>query len=489
MQFIRDNLFYVVLVSAALLIAGVVVAIGASAGGDADEQLAKRDKADATLNGFHRDLPTKGAVKAEQDRVAKVNVQAKRVEETTLKWNRGEYPMFETQDFKVADKPFPAFRVDPPRDDKTTQEMLAKWKKDSTDWQKDSYSEHTGAYISLMTKLVLEELRSTTPPTPSAIAREREARLFRLKNERGDKERGEVRTRLAGAARTARETTPVKSGDDVKAVHMIVSRAESPEARADADARNQLAVAQSEQGYVYADLRAFNPVFVERQSIMLPGDRAKLWGAWVHYRVSRDIAFAIRDTIVDVLKDATKATVPQSPIKRLQEVMVNPLPYTGGTVSFADARGGSGAGGPAAQARTSGASSLTGRVSNSQYDVIRYQFTVVMADKYVGQLIERLYRQNDHFVLSFRMEPVDTGGAVRGAGAGAGAGEAADESLCNYGVDPVMRVTFDCELLMRTGWCRDLMPEDVLATLKSASGVLRPQDLKRLSQASSGRGY
>ena len=496
MQFIRENIFYVVLVAATLLGITVFGVVGAGVGDDADTQLAKRIEVDRTLGSFQRGLPTKGAVVAQKARVAKVEVQAKLVEEATLSWSRGDSPMFETQDFKVDGKSFPAFRADPPLGGDMTQNKWDKWKKDSKEWQADSYSEHTGAAVSLMTKLVLENLRSTTPPTASAIGRERDARLFRLKNDRAEKERLGLRQRQPGAAGTGRDTV-ANTGEEIKVVHQISSRAESPEAQAETDARNQLAVTQSEKGYIYADLRAFNPVYPERESNMLPGARARLWGAWVQYRVCRDITTAIRKTITEALKadgkDAAKATVPQSPIKRVVDVQVRPFPYTGGTVMFTEGKGGSPGmeGVMPAPDKEATAPSLTGRVSNAQYDVIRYQFTVVMADKYVGQLIQHLYRQNDHFVLSFRMDRIDVGGSTRVGGAaregqaGSG-GDSTEDSLCYYGVDPVMRVTFDCEVLMRTNWCRDVMPEEVLTNLKTVPGLLRPQDIERLSRAASG---
>ena len=488
MQFIRANMFYVVLVAAALVVNAGILVVGSGAGKDADVQLARRVELDGTLSGFERGPAiTRGAVTAQKARVAKVEEETKVVEKATLDWNRGDCPMFESQEYRDENKqPFPAFRPEPAAGS-MPPDKLAKWREANAELQASAHLDHTLACISLMRKLVLEDLRSTTPPTAAMIVRERDARLRQIKVERVERERMDLQ-KAAPAGRDAMG----KPDEERRVVHQDFVRMDSSEARAETDARNQLTLDQSEKGYIYADLRALRPPYVEAESLG-KGARARLWNAWVQYRVCRDITGAIRETITGALKgggkDPAKATVPQSPIKRLVDVQVSGFP--GGSASYSDARTGppspEGTGG-----RGAAAASITGRISNTQYDVVRYQFTVVMADTHVAQLIEQLYRRNDHFVLSVQMERVEAGGPARAPGAvrdaaAANTADTVDESLCYYGVEPVMRVTVDGEVLMRTSWCRDLMPIEVLESLKTAlPTALRPQDATRLSVAATG---
>ncbi|MCY2931942.1 MAG: hypothetical protein NTV86_21090 [Planctomycetota bacterium] len=308
MQFIRENMFYVVLVAAVVVGGAVILAVGAGVGGGADTALENRRALDRTLLGLERGQPiTQGTADAEKARVAAVEAQTKKVDAVTLTWSRGDCPVFEKKDAKDGQS-LPAFRPDPPLGGAMTKEKLVKWKKDNAEALHDAYMDHTGVCVAMMRSLILEDRRSTTPPTPGMISRERDGRLPRLKSERAEKERLET-NRLkqpgVGAAAAGR-------GDDRRIVHMPGTRLDSVEAQAEADARAQLAVTQSENGYIYADLWALHPVYTENE-ILLAGGRTKLWGAWVQYMICRDIVAAIRETIVEDLKaknpDPAKGTV------------------------------------------------------------------------------------------------------------------------------------------------------------------------------------
>ena len=125
--------------------------------------------------------------------------------------------------------------------------------------------------------------------------------------------------------------------------------------------------------------------------------------------------------------------------------------------------------------------SLGNRVCNKDFDVIRYNFQVVMPARYVPLLQRNLMERNFHTVLNTSMSAYPM-----------------KDSQYYFGSDPVMLVTINSQMLLMTAWERGLwevdksgkkvlkypplMPREVLSTLPKEA--LRDLDNERLSQTS-----
>jgi hypothetical protein len=182
-----------------------------------------------------------------------------------------------------------------------------------------------------------------------------------------------------------------------------------------------------------------------------------MWYAQLSLWLQRDIAEAIRKTNAEAFEGLPpkQHTVPHAAIKRLVEIRMIPQ-YVGG----------SGAGGPMGDddGTTAGrleASSLTGAVSNKDYDVLHYTMTVVLPFRYLGRFQWHLSKENYHTILDVQEV-------------------AAPEDRPNtyfYGSEPVVRVVMRGEWKLITEWERPLMPREVLNTLPR--GALRDEDVDR----------
>jgi hypothetical protein len=153
---------------------------------------------------------------------------------------------------------------------------------------------------------------------------------------------------------------------------------------------------------------------------------------------------------------------------------------------------------------------FTGRGSSKDYDVVHYNFTVVMPPQRILDLTKALYSLGFHTVLNVEFTalsappPVATATGARGGAAAT----ATDTSVVPlyYGPGPMARVTISGELLLPTALQRGvvapstagqsmsgqqtettwvvapLVPYEVLAELQSrASDALRPEDVKRIN--------
>ena len=138
-------------------------------------------------------------------------------------------------------------------------------------------------------------------------------------------------------------------------------------------------------------------------------------------------------------------------------------------------------------------SDLTRRACSKNYDVVRYQFTVVMPMRYLSDLKLNLLRRTNHTILNVNMNkaatlPVTDGRRTR----------ATADDLYYYGTDSVVEVTLGCELLLMTAWERGtydfeagkwsrqfppLMPKEVLSNLQElVPDAIRQEDEMRLKE-------
>jgi hypothetical protein len=181
----------------------------------------------------------------------------------------------------------------------------------------------------------------------------------------------------------------------------------------------------------------------------LPED---MWFAQVGLWVQEDVVKAVADLnqeAADQVADAD-ACVQDVPVKRL--VFVRVLGYEAtpkerereGRIWFPGADSGgvlSGAGGP----------SLTGRQCGDQFDVVRFVVSVVVDQRDLLQLIDRISRVNFYQCLSARYEAVDH--------------EAEMALGYFYGTNPVVRATLEFEGYMAREVYQPLMPPTVLELL------------------------
>jgi hypothetical protein len=199
-------------------------------------------------------------------------------------------------------------------------------------------------------------------------------------------------------------------------------------------------IKKAERGMVFIDEDALDRYFTTETKA--PSE--KLWESQVNLWVTQEILQAIVTTNDEVAAERkaagigpAEANVFSSPVKRLAKIIINEG-FAGAAAAAPGAFGGAGKGG-----------SLTGRTSTSDYGLVTYQFTVVMATHHVPRLLRNLMQQNYHTVVNVVMSEVPYG----------------ERNPYYYGTDAVMSVTIDGELLILTDWSRPLMPPAVAERL------------------------
>jgi hypothetical protein len=191
----------------------------------------------------------------------------------------------------------------------------------------------------------------------------------------------------------------------------------------------------------------------------------KLWKAQVSLWVMSDVIGAINDLNLSVTEDLApeEVRVSRSAVRALEYITVN------------EAYAVSSQGRPV--------DSVTQRGCNEQYDVVHYQFKVVMPLDYIPDLEKALMSRNYHTVLNATMERFTL----------------PPENTYELGHEPLMHVTFQGELLLLASWERGtlgkverngemvdgwvyppLMPYDILKNSLPVQAY-REMDKKRLA--------
>jgi len=460
MQFIRDNMFLVILAGVVVVVGGILLLVNATLAGSVDDAIAKR----ITLAGDLSRLGTgmlvnEQAVRQEEERIRAVQRVAKIVSDLTIDWNRANY---EVMRLRLGDgQEIAAFPIDP----NLYEQHTLVW-------------DFTKEYLRRLERLSAS-LRPTFRPTKeekqAAIAREqaridREALLLKGKEAQNDRF-DSTRPQLSVGVEPGRRD--------------IAGSSEARQRGIDA-----IRVAKAMEGAIYVDPGAMDPVFLEPQP---KAEEAKLWQAQLNLWITADILAAINKTNRQALArpDGTSVppVVPNSAVKRLVKIdidenylgvkdrtdtgqvkpsrPISPLGYpqpqpglSGKVAPPMGMLGSTGYGLPAA-----GRAALTGRTTTKAHDVINYSFTVVMPTRKVMALIRNLAQRGNNTVLSLKeVAPSPT------------------ESIdYYYGTDAVMEVTIWAEALFLPGWHRQLMPKEVLKRLPA--DALRPEDTKRISSA------
>jgi hypothetical protein len=177
----------------------------------------------------------------------------------------------------------------------------------------------------------------------------------------------------------------------------------------------------------------------------------RVWEAQLNLWITKDILAAIDATNDHSLRTAgSNRTVPNSAIKLLGGIDIEELyVMQAGDEGVADIR-----------------AELTKRTTSEEYEIVGYEFSVVMKTEYLPILMKNLMTRGDHTVTDVSIDHVTSGrGGMR-----------------YYGIDPVASVKVAGEVLFRSDWTRKIMPIETLRD--RLSSVLRPEDTKRLEQAS-----
>ena len=211
--------------------------------------------------------------------------------------------------------------------------------------------------------------------------------------------------------------------------------AEQWKGQADVKAVEYMKVRKAREGKVYIDESALHRYFAPNETT---APFYRLWESQVNLWVTQEVLQAIASTnqgLFDWRKEQgvgpAEENVLTSAVKRLEKLNI---------------------GEAFAPAQRAAAGNLGGRGTNDQYGVIRYQFSVIMPPCHVERLLRTLELQNYHTAVVTAMSEVPL----------------RDRGDYYYGVEPVMKVDIDAEMLLLLEWAKDKMPDDEKLKLTQA---------------------
>ncbi|HAU38086.1 MAG TPA: hypothetical protein DCX07_10275 [Phycisphaerales bacterium] len=486
MEFIRQNLFLVILLGATVAGAGILLALNAGVAGDIeDELIPQRNKVTSGIQGTRRKAVNQDVVAAKARQVAAVRAAAGEVDRKLADWNRRDYPVLMLK--TPAGQQVPAFPIDEKvyRAGLLRLEFPAVYRRElqtrmdalkpavlPTVEERDQLRKNEESLLQLRAKQEAERAAATAPaapvkPTPHAPA--------------------------WGAP--GMESEP---GFGPAAGMPGVIRDVSAEAARIADEKLQIKTARS--GTLYVSEAALDWYFPPR----VPSDPRddQLWQAQLNLWVTSDILAVVDETNQQVFRVSQReANVLNAAVKRLVSVDIDERYYTGGGESVRTAGtaapaaapvtvfgpsptggyGGETSYGPTAGTAADPPVGLTLRVCNPLRDILHYRFTVIMPTRHLPRLLDNLEKRNLHTVRYVSIQAIPTETRQSGVAAG-GAAAPIDPALYHYyGADPVLQVTVAGELQLLTAWERGtwdaqanawskdyppLMPKAVLDSLR-----------------------
>lgn len=544
MNFLRANIFLVILVAAVVVLGGGLLALSMMTASSVDKEVAARLSVSSQLERLAKDsLKVNDTVlNSARQKVEAVKASADKVVEENRDWNRRTYPIIELAFVDDNDAPqnIRAFPID--RESYRSYGLVYKFAQQYRRQLKD----------------MLAEINAIEPPTPAEVADEQEAFLSRLQLQaKAESERSRKKGLLDGQdtpAPAARQPRPAAAplgspfgGDPFGGAPAGMAAGQRAEGTVDTAALKREAdekglqsirLKRSNSGQVYVTEEALAPVLLGNE---VNASDTDLWNAQLGLWVTGDILSAIGETNRQVLGriEEKNRNVANAPVKRLKSLnlkgyfvttataspeegggggmppgggMMGGDPFGGGGMGGpggpggspfgGDPFGGAGMGGPfgggggvrrAATPRGNvggEGSSLTNRSCQKEYDVVHYEFTVVMPLRYLPLMQDNLLRRNKHTILNISMSEVGqaTSGNVRDA--------VVSDSALYYGTDPVVEITLEGEVLLMTSWERGtwdpktnawseefppIMPEEVLQSINAInSEALREEDRRRL---------
>lgn len=466
MDFVRKNMVLVIIGAVAVLATVALGVVGKLVGSDVQKLIDERSS-------LSQDLRRQGAgelvspekLQAKQSAVEQLRQQADEVAAETMDWNRRNYSVLR---LSAGEGEVPAFPID---------ENLYK--------QYSLRFKFMMAYNDTLNSLV-EPLRVTQPPDPQQIESRAVAwESYLQERRRQEREDGAEQPAGEGVSewerdgmdferyRTRRTTSVYRDGGDM-----------SVSAEARMYGRRDAVRQQAQAGLIYLNTEMALHNLLPEQTLSRAGiTNELLWFAQVNLWVQQDILNAIAETneqfVIDSGGDPDTAGVLDSAVKRLIRIDVDEQYY------FGEAQAGTGRGessvAPARGSDRSQVPTLTGRVTNELHEVIQYRFTVVMRPDQKVRLMEKLMSRNCHSVLEQRFVAPHTSQDSRDS----------DETLYDYGPDPVVEATFTGELLLLTPltrgrwdeqakeWSQEYPPLVPVEVLLGMSGALRQEDQRR----------
>ena len=497
MQFIRQNLFLVIVVGVFVIGGAALLVLTYQSADKRDADMQPRITVDQDIRAATH-IVTQAKITELENRRTLLKDTAQQIADFCLKQNQKPYPVLPLiADAHAAPKPaFPDFGQY-----ESNAHLLMVFKNTYRDELKK-----------------LGGLLSPVPPkTPGEIDACVQAKLKELTNkDLQDKLERENEERIKAATQHASETQPSRDHRLPGTDHGGLPGGAAPaaggddthelEARAQAAAQNELQLNQAKGGKIFIDKDALDSYFPETRDTNVT--KTQLWQAQINLWVQSDIVNAIVDAnrkSADQIKQSTgvePAGVLGSAVRRLIHIEV--------TRGYCLAAGGTGSSGsstgsptpspsntglpgmsdmhPGASGTPSAATNgLTHRTCNSDYDVVTYEFKVGMPSRYIPMLLTSLLQRNFHTITKIDVAPL-TPEAQPAAATGS-----PQTVPPYYGGDAMAEVTIQGELLLLTAWERGtwekddwsrtyppLMPAEVLQDMKqSCPAAMRPEDLKR----------
>lgn len=480
MQFIRDNLFLVLVFVVTALLCGILLMMGMGVASTVeDEQIAGREELARSLQSIGRgNMVNQLTINADKRRVEIVLNTLETVRRENLSFNSRHFSVPELQLLGGEKRP------------------ALPW--DETTWNRNELAFRFVRQYHLQLDAMRQKLHATRIPTAEDIeaeAREQQRQLEQQERIREMWNRDETPAEGRGGRRGP--AGPMEPGMGMPAGRSSrTGGTVNLTDKAKSLAVDRLRLLRAMQGQVYVSELSFDVMFAAG-GIVNRLEPEKIWDAQVGLWVQQDIADVIARTNETVLSadevPTDQRNVLKSPIKRLVRIEVDS--ETEEHARASERSSGMDPDGlrrdayrPSAMARQERErpTTLTGYVDNKTFEVVNYSFTVLMPTRYLPVLEKELLKQNYHVILTERiaMNPSDAGD-TRGGGQ-------SQEDLYYYGTEPVASVTIDGQLLLVTdftrGWWDDenqtwisppLMPVPVMRRLPRQA--LREQDLNLLN--------
>jgi hypothetical protein len=510
MEFLRKNLFMVLLVTITLLLVVVLLIWGMDISDRIEtEEMAKRKALSSDINALQRGpYVNRGTIEADTEQVAVVRKALADVRRLNREYNSRDYDVAQLKLLTGQTRPALPFSAKVWDDNQL-------------------YFRFVSEYHHKLEEL-LTRLNATTPPKEEDIFAEaiRQQSSIDLREMIRQKNApvgvpgagvGEMPDmgRRAGMSPVAGKT--IVAG---KRINPDTGHEENITVGEEAlkIAQTNLKLHQAIQGQIYADEVSLDidPQYPKGGGIVGTIPPEKIWDIQVGLWVQSDVIDVIGRTIQDVMSTpAMKGKRPgviNSPIKKLVQIRVTPISSTESISKTTDStrRGGmmydemmmERPGGRSRRSRSVDryaprrqlpkAETLTRNVSNQLYDVVRYQFTVLMPTRYLPILERNLARQNYHIILNEEISkvgaPIGEGLAKTPVRPTGQPSVVAEDSLYYYGTEPIRQITISAELLLLTEWVRGtydakeekwirppLMPVEVMKKILSPA-ALRPED-------------
>lgn len=298
----------------------------------------------------------------------------------------------------------------------------------------------------------LRELGAGDLPTPAEIEEEQQNVNDLIENERASQDGGEAppppvaaasgmtgRTApavgIAGAPRIAGAAVPAQPPAGVNAADI----------KYNAERRAQIAKSKLIRIYANEGALHYSPI-IDQQTAPNVND---MWLAQVGLWIQQDVMKAIHDLNQDAARNVDDPNVEISPVKRLERMRVfGYIGPDGKLIEFPVTGGGpGGAGMVQAPGVHEMRPSFTGRKADERFDVVRFMMVVVVDQRDLLALIDRISKQN-----MYQCTHLEYGSA---------------ESVLGYvyGPDPVVRATLEFECYLSRKAYKTIMPPDVLKQL------------------------